>query len=40
MPLPQHGNHVLFGDVRVALRRGDRRMSQELLHNADIHAIA
>src|SRR5205807_8703423 len=40
MAFAQHGNHVFFGDMSVALGGGNGGVSQEFLDNADVHAIA
>ena len=38
--LPQHADQMFLGDMRIALRRSDRSMPQELLNHPDVNAIA
>ena len=40
MVLPQHADQMFLGDMRIALRRCDRSVPQELLDHPDINAIA
>ena len=40
MMLPQHADQMFLGDMRIALRRCDRSMPQELLNHPDVNAIA
>ena len=40
MMLPQHADQMFLGDMRIALRRSDRSMPQELLNHPDVNAIA
>ena len=40
MMLPEHADQMFLGDMRIALRRSDRSMTQELLDHPDINAIA
>ena len=40
MMRPQHADQMFLGDMRIALRRSDRSMPQELLDHPDVNAIA
>ncbi len=39
MMFPEDPNQMFLCDVRVPLRRGNRSMSQELLHHANVRPI-